>query len=137
MIETPGAKTPWSRCAPERTLGLWRNLLHSFGDRMDTAGMMRADLWTYLSENCLVRTDRASMAHGLEVRAPILDNPVLDTVLTLPASVHFDHEGKALLRELARRYLPETVWKRPKHGFSVCPCGSSSTASGAKSLMTS
>jgi hypothetical protein len=50
---------------------------------------------------------------------PIFGNPVLDTVMTLPASVHFDHEGKALLRELARRYLPETVWRRPKHGFSV------------------
>jgi asparagine synthase (glutamine-hydrolysing) len=34
---------------------------------MDTAGMMRADLWTNLSENCLVKTDRVSMAHGLEV----------------------------------------------------------------------
>lgn len=75
MIETPGVKTPWSRCAPERTLEQWRNLLHSFGDRMDTAGLTCADLRTYLSESCLVKTDRVSMAHGLEVRVPIFGNP--------------------------------------------------------------
>jgi len=109
----------WASCAPERTLELWRDLVHSFGGRVDTAGLMRADLWTYLSENCLVKTDRASMAHGLEVRVPILGNGVLDAVLGLPAKAHFDPEGKAVLRELARRHLPETVWNRPKHGFSV------------------
>jgi asparagine synthase (glutamine-hydrolysing) len=109
----------WTRCAPERTLGLWRNLALSFGGRMDTASLMRADLWTYLSENCLVKTDRASMAHGLEVRVPMLGNGVLDAVLGLPARAHFEPEGKALLRALARRHLPEVVWNRPKHGFSV------------------
>ena len=107
-------------CHPERTLERWRELALSFGGRMDTASLMRADLWTYLSENCLAKTDRASMAHGLEVRVPLLGNAVLDAVLPLPADVHFDAGGgKALLRELARRHLPECVWNRPKHGFSV------------------
>jgi asparagine synthase (glutamine-hydrolysing) len=80
---------------------------------------MRADLWTYLSENCLAKTDRASMAHGLEVRVPMLGNGVLDAVLGLPADAHLEPEGKALLRALARRHLPEAAWNRPKHGFSV------------------
>lgn len=107
-------------CQPEDTLSRWRELALSFTGEMDTASLMRADLWTYLSENCLSKTDRASMAHGLEVRVPLLGNAVLDTVLGLPASAHFDAAGgKALLRELARRHLPETVWNRPKHGFSV------------------
>jgi asparagine synthase (glutamine-hydrolysing) len=109
----------WGRCAPEQTLGLWRELALAFGGQMDSASLMRADLWTYLSENCLAKTDRASMAHGLEVRVPILGNEVLDAVLTLPASVHFATEDKMLLRALARRHLPATVWDRPKHGFSV------------------
>jgi asparagine synthase (glutamine-hydrolysing) len=109
----------WARCMPERTLGLWRDLALSFGGHMDSASLMRADLWTYLSENCLAKTDRASMAHGLEVRVPILGNAVLDAVLTLPASVHLQGEDKFLLRALARRHLPATVWNRPKHGFSV------------------
>jgi asparagine synthase (glutamine-hydrolysing) len=101
---------------PEDTLGLWRSLA---GD-MDTASLMRADLWTYLSENCLAKADRASMAHGLEVRVPMLGNPVLDAVLDMPAAVHYDGAGgKALLRALAARYLPSQAWQRPKHGFSV------------------
>lgn len=109
----------WRRCLPERTLGRWKDLLEGFGERIDTAGLMRADLWTYLSENCLAKTDRASMIHGLEVRVPLLDNEVLDRVLKLPAQRHFDPNGKTILTELARLYLPEQVWNRPKHGFSV------------------
>jgi asparagine synthase (glutamine-hydrolysing) len=105
-----------ARSRPEATLALWRELAGG----MDTASLMRADLWTYLSENCLAKTDRASMAHGLEVRVPMLGNPVLETVLGLPAAVHYDAGGgKALLRELARRHLPAAAWKREKHGFSV------------------
>jgi asparagine synthase (glutamine-hydrolysing) len=109
----------WQQCRPERTLERWKELLAGFGDRIDTAALMRADLWTYLSENCLAKTDRASMAHSLEVRVPLLDNEVLDNVLRLPVQCHFDPNGKTLLRELSRRYLPEQVWNRPKHGFSV------------------
>jgi len=98
------------------TLGLWR----SAAGQMDTGSLMRADLTTYLSENCLAKADRASMARSLEARVPMLGNPVLDAVLPLPASVHFDSGGgKANLRELARRHLPEAAWKREKHGFSV------------------
>lgn len=105
-----------AHCRPEATLQLWRDLAGG----MDTASLMRADLWTYLSENCLAKADRASMAHGLEVRVPMLGTPVLDAVLRLPASLHYDAGGgKALLRELARRSLPQAVWDRPKHGFSV------------------
>ena len=86
---------------------------------MDSAALMRADLWTYLSENCLVKTDRASMAHGLEVRVPLLGNAVVDYALARPARSHLSPEPKALLRALAREKLPEEVWARPKHGFSV------------------
>jgi asparagine synthase (glutamine-hydrolysing) len=60
------------------------------------------------------------MAHGLEVRVPLLGQPVLDAALRLPASVHFDTGGgKAIMRCIARDSLPEAVWNREKHGFSV------------------
>jgi asparagine synthase (glutamine-hydrolysing) len=104
---------------PEATLELWRELAERHGG-YDRGALLRADLWTYLSENCLTKTDRASMAHGLEVRVPLLANALLDRMLRLPAAVHFDAGGgKALLRALARRHLPEAVWNREKHGFSV------------------
>jgi asparagine synthase (glutamine-hydrolysing) len=104
---------------PEDTLGRWTRLATSFGGCMDSAALMRADLWTYLSENCLVKTDRAGMAHGLEVRVPLLGNAVVDYALARPSSSHLAPEPKALLRALAREKLPKEVWDRPKHGFSV------------------
>jgi asparagine synthase (glutamine-hydrolysing) len=104
---------------PQATLELWRELAAGHG-AYDRGALLRADLWTYLSENCLAKTDRASMAHGLEVRVPLLANAIQDRMLGLPAGVHFDAGGgKALLRALARRHLPEAVWDREKHGFSV------------------
>ncbi len=106
-------------CRHNETLHRWQALARSFGGEMDTAALMRADLWTYLSENCLVKTDRASMAHGLEVRVPILDNALVDFALAQPTGQHVTPETKALLQALARKRLPEAVWNRPKHGFSV------------------
>jgi asparagine synthase (glutamine-hydrolysing) len=106
-------------CRPEATLAHWRELAGGFGARLDSASLMRADLWTYLSENCLAKTDRASMAHSLEVRVPLLANAVVDFALAQPASSHLRPTTKALLTALARQKLPPAVWDRPKHGFSV------------------
>jgi len=108
-----------AQARPANTLERWRQLATGFGGRMDSAALMRADLWTYLSENCLVKTDRAGMAHGLEVRVPLLGNAVVDYALARPSRSHLVPEPKALLRALAREKLPEEVWNRPKHGFSV------------------
>ena len=81
---------------------------------------MKTDLETYLSENCLVKTDRASMLASLEVRVPYLDEIVLDRILPLPANEKIVNGNlKALLQPLARRLLPREVWDRPKHGFTV------------------
>jgi asparagine synthase (glutamine-hydrolysing) len=104
---------------PEQTLQRWHDLIDEFGGRATTQAMMRADVWSYLSENCLTKTDRASMAFGLEARVPLLGNPVLELALDMPASIHFDPKGKALLRALAKKHLPEAVWGREKQGFSV------------------
>jgi asparagine synthase (glutamine-hydrolysing) len=105
------------KAQPRRTLSLWRELARGFGGGIDSAALMRADLWTYLSENCLVKVDRASMAHGLEVRVPLLGNRVAEFALSQPAERHLQPEAKALLRALARAKLPQAVWGRPKHGF--------------------
>lgn len=104
---------------PERTLEVWQHLISEFGGVANTDAMMRADLWTYLSENCLVKTDRASMACGLEARVPLLGNPVVDFILQFPSEVHFDPKPKSVLRALAKQHLPRSVWDRAKHGFSV------------------
>jgi asparagine synthase (glutamine-hydrolysing) len=98
----------------------WERHGRQYGAEPSTDVLMRSDLRTYLSENCLVKTDRASMLASLEVRVPYLDELVLDRILPLAADRKIvDGQLKALLQPLARRLLPREVWDRPKHGFNV------------------
>ncbi len=103
----------------EKTVSSWLELVDELGGKMDSSTLMRADLWTYLSENCLAKTDRASMAHGLEVRVPILGQAVVDLALSLNSASHLQGGTKSLLLEISRHHLPECVWGRKKQGFSV------------------
>jgi asparagine synthase (glutamine-hydrolysing) len=90
-----------------------------------------ADLKVYLPNDPLVKVDRMSMAHGLEVRAPLLDRRVVELAFRIPASrKQVGGRGKALLRELARRRLPEGLWQLPKRGFTM-PIGAWLTGLGA------
>jgi asparagine synthase (glutamine-hydrolysing) len=98
----------------------WERVARREGDKIDSDVLMRADLGTYLSENCLVKTDRASMLASLEVRVPFLDELILDRILPLHANRKIvDGKLKALLMPIARQLLPSQVWDRPKHGFHV------------------
>jgi len=98
----------------------WERHGLKYSKDFETDTLMRTDLQTYLSENCLVKTDRASMLASLEVRVPYLDELLLDRILPLPAEKKIvAGQLKALLQPLARRLLPRAVWDRPKHGFNV------------------
>ena len=98
----------------------WERQARCYGKVYDTDVLMRADLRTYLSENCLVKTDRASMLASLEVRVPFLDESILDRVLPIPGHRKVAAGRlKALLVPIAQRLLPAEVWNRPKHGFTV------------------
>ena len=98
----------------------WEKRARRYGSGFDKDVLMRADLETYLSENCLVKTDRASMLASLEVRVPYLDELILDRILPLSSNRKIPGgQLKALLMPIARRLLPKEVWDRPKHGFTV------------------
>lgn len=77
------------------------------------------DLGDYLPP-ILRRTDRMSMAVGLEMRVPYLDNRLIEFGLNLPTKhqVSFN-DVKRLLKAVARRYLPATIVDRPKMGFPL------------------
>jgi len=98
----------------------WERRAYRYGRKFDQDLLMRADLETYLSENCLVKTDRASMLASLEVRVPYLDETVLDRILPLSSDKKIvKGELKSLLLPIARRIIPREVWDRPKQGFHV------------------
>ncbi|MBT8367287.1 MAG: asparagine synthase (glutamine-hydrolyzing), partial [Deltaproteobacteria bacterium] len=87
-------------------------------DRRDR--FIYADFSTYLPEDILMKVDRMSMANSLEVRVPLLDHHFIKFVLALPFRMRFRHgRGKYLLRRLAARYLPPSILKPRKQGFTV------------------
>jgi asparagine synthase (glutamine-hydrolysing) len=80
---------------------------------------MGADLALYLPDDILVKVDIASMAHGLEVRAPLLDHRIVEFGARLPLRLKLRGGGKHLLRALAARWLPAAITARRKKGFAV------------------
>ncbi len=78
------------------------------------------DLKTYLPGDILVKVDRTSMAHSLEVRAPLLDHRLVEWGLRLPRSAKIrGAQGKWILKRALEPRLPHDILYRPKQGFSV------------------
>ena len=78
------------------------------------------DMKTYLVGDINTKVDRASMAHSLEVREPMMDHPLLEWLATLPSSLKIKgNEGKHLLKKAMEPHLPHDVLYRPKMGFAV------------------
>jgi len=78
------------------------------------------DLKTYLVGDINTKVDRASMAHSLEVREPLMDHPLVEWLASLPSDLKLKgHEGKHLLKTAMEPYLPEEILYRAKQGFAV------------------
>lgn len=79
-----------------------------------------ADLMVYLPNDVLVKVDRMSMAHSLEVRCPLLDHRVSEFAFRLPVDTKMPAlRCKHLLKTLAAERLPPAVLQRGKHGFTA------------------
>jgi asparagine synthase (glutamine-hydrolysing) len=83
-------------------------------------GMIATDVAVVLPDDFLVKVDRASMAHGLEVRPPLLDHELLELAARIPSAWKV-HGGKTkwVFKEAYRGRVPATVLDRPKHGFEI------------------
>jgi asparagine synthase (glutamine-hydrolysing) len=86
----------------------------------ELARLQDVDLGTYLVDDLLVKTDRASMAHSLEARVPYLDTVVTNLALALPARHKVRGlSKKVLLRKAAEPLLPPEIVRGKKRGFSI------------------
>jgi asparagine synthase (glutamine-hydrolysing) len=78
------------------------------------------DLKTYLVGDINTKVDRASMAHSLEVREPLMDHELVEWMGTLPSEFKMRGSmGKILLKKAHEPHLPNDVLYRPKMGFAV------------------
>jgi len=105
---------------PSRVVALVDGLL----DRYDAPGLplkrrlQRIDLMTFCADCICTKVDRAGMAHGLEVRPPLLDHRIAEFALSVPVTPSYDGEPKAILRTILKRRGLGHLLTQPKRGFS-------------------
>ena len=95
-------------------------LLGDLGKEKGMNEVFQADMNFVLPGDMLVKADRMSMAHGLELRVPFLDHELVEYVQSLPE--HWKVDGrmrKKILQDAFRDFLPAALYNRPKKGFEI------------------
>ncbi|HQU73287.1 MAG: asparagine synthase (glutamine-hydrolyzing) [Calditrichaeota bacterium] len=78
------------------------------------------DFKLYLPDDIMVKVDKMSMACSLETRAPLLDYTIAEFSAKLPPEWQLEgSNGKAFLKKVLQRYVPERVFTKPKQGFDI------------------
>ncbi len=99
------------------------HVLHLFaraGERDEVDRCLYVDLKSYLTDNCLVKVDRMSMACSLEARVPILDHELVELAFQVPSDLKVRGSStKVLLKRVGARHVPKNCIYRPKQGFSI------------------
>lgn len=82
--------------------------------------MMAMDAQTYMSDDILVKVDRAARASGLQIRTPMLDHRVVELAWKMPLEYKIRNgQGKWLLRQVLYKHVPKDLIERPKTGFGI------------------
>jgi asparagine synthase (glutamine-hydrolysing) len=106
--------------SPDPVAGWFAEMLAQSTAKDDVNRLLDLDTQSYLPDDILVKVDIASMAHALEVRAPLLDHVLVEWMAGLPGRMKLDFlRGKRLLRAVARGRIPEEILTRKKKGFSM------------------
>ena len=96
------------------------DLKPNFGDISNIEKMMGTDTINYLPDDILTKVDRAAMRTSLETRVPFLDHNIVEFAWRLPISYKVkEGESKWPLQQILKDFLPESLTKREKMGFSV------------------
>ncbi len=104
--------------------GALEGLLREIGDLPATKDDLAPYLWFdqkyFLADDILVKSDRMSMAHSVEVRPPFLDHRIVEFAATLPAALKIrGSQQKFVLKELMKGKLPPSIPLRKKVGFDI------------------
>ena len=92
----------------------------TFKQAATTGSAQWVDTITYLPGDLMVKADRMSMAHGLEVRSPFLDHRLVEFASTIPAEYSIrGRSGKQVLKKAYADLIPDEISRRPKAGFTV------------------
>lgn len=96
------------------------DLFNKAKNRQPLNQSLYVDMKSYLCDNCLVKTDRMSMAVSLEVRVPFLDKDFVELAFQIPDKFKVKKgETKVLLKKIAAKHIPHRCVYRPKEGFSI------------------
>lgn len=116
-----------SRCLSYRGFSLMKNLcgVQVVGDIFNRVANF--EIRYQLPNNYLMKMDKATMAHSLEARVPFLDRSIVEKALSLPARYKLkggwfnmaESNEKYILREIAKKYLPQEIVSRKKRGFGL------------------
>jgi asparagine synthase (glutamine-hydrolysing) len=105
---------------PERVVEAYNEHLPKWTGASSLDLAQRTDLRLYLLQDILIKVDRMSMLHSLEVRSPFLDYRLVELGLRIPSRLRVKNGcNKYLLRQLAVRHLPKAVCRAPKRGFRI------------------
>lgn len=96
------------------------HLFKRAGSRSRLASSLYVDVKSYLSDNCLVKVDRMSMANSLESRVPMLDRELVELAFQVPDNLKLNQGNvKVLLKKIAAKQIPRECVYRQKEGFSI------------------
>ncbi len=89
-------------------------------DKDDLTKMQYLDMHLWMPHDILLKADKQTMAHSIELRVPILDRVVMDLAAQIPTEMKLsENTTKCIFRKAAAESLPEEWAKRPKKGFPV------------------
>ncbi|MEQ8934823.1 MAG: asparagine synthase C-terminal domain-containing protein, partial [Amphiplicatus sp.] len=101
--------------APDRPIA---RLYRESPSRHPLDAMQQTDLLSFLPGNLLAYGDAMSMHHALELRLPLIDHRLIEAVGTFSPDTRFQGGLKTLLKEAAKRLLPQSIAEAPKQGFN-------------------
>jgi asparagine synthase (glutamine-hydrolysing) len=105
--------------AGDTMLDCWKDMSELMAATDELGGLQFLEVRSTLPDELLMYADKLSMTHSLELRVPFLDKEIVEYVERLPANLKVRNGSRKWLhRKVCRRFLPESIVKRPKRGFA-------------------